>query len=49
MKRIILSVLAIGLSMGVMAQKKSDAEISLASKKINVQAPKSTDISPAII
>lgn len=44
MKRIILSVLAIGLSMGVMAQKKSDAEISLASKKINVQAPKSTDI-----
>lgn len=44
MKRIILSVLAIGLSMGVMAQKKSDAEVSLASKKINVQAPKSTDI-----
>lgn len=44
MKRIILSVLAIGLSMGVMAQTKSDAEISLASKKINVQAPKSTDI-----
>lgn len=44
MKRIILSVFAIGLSMGVMAQKKSDAEISLASKKINVQAPKSTDI-----
>ena len=44
MKRIILSVLAIGLSMGVMAQTKSDAEISLASKKINVQTPKSTDI-----
>ena len=44
MKRIILSVLAIGLSMGVMAQKKSDAEISLASKKINVQPPKSPDI-----
>ena len=44
MKRIILSVLAIGISMGVMAQTKSDAEISLASKKINVQTPKSTDI-----
>lgn len=44
MKRIILSVLAIGLSMGVMAQKKSDAEISLAPKKVSVQTPKTSDI-----
>ena len=44
MKRIILSVLAIGLSMGVMAQKKSDAEISLAPKKVSVQTPKTSSI-----
>ena len=44
MKRIILSVLAIGLSMGVMAQKKSDAEISLAPKKVSVQTPKTSGI-----
>lgn len=44
MKKIILSVLAIGLTMGAMAQTKSDAEISLASKKINVQTPKTSTI-----
>lgn len=46
MKKVILSVLAMGLSVSMMAQvqKKSDAEISLAPKKVSVQTPKSTDI-----
>ncbi len=42
MKRIILSVLAIGLSVGVMAQTKSESEISRSAKKFNVQTPKAS-------
>lgn len=42
MKRIIFSVLAIGLSVGVMAQTKSESEISRSAKKFNVQTPKAS-------